>query len=87
MQDTIIKKRKKSMNKILLSIILVTINTDLIISQDIISADPFRLIETEIKYAEDSLYSSTLIIRPLFNNKKTNRLTLSTRSEIYLNSF
>jgi len=62
------------------------INTEISLSQDIISADPFRLIEIEQKYGLDSINYSSSIIRPIFNKLNFNKLNLSNRSEFYFNS-
>ena len=72
---------------VFLSFLIFIINTKYISAQQIISADPYNIIEIEKKYLDnDSLYSTELIIRPIFNNKSVNRWSLSMRTEFYFNS-
>jgi len=73
------------MKTVILSYILFIVNIQTLCSQQVISADPFNMLQIEKKFIEDSLYYSTLIIRPIFNNNKY-KWTISTRSEFYLNS-
>ena len=63
-------------------------NLSSLLSQQIISADPFNIINIEKSNIEehDSLFFSSLIIRPFFNNQNINRWDLLVRSEFYFNS-
>ena len=74
------------MNKFLLLLIIIILNIEFILAQHIISADPFKILEIEKNCLTDSSNFSTLIIRPIFNNKKTNKWSSSIRTEFYFNS-
>ena len=81
------RKNKISMKNIFLFSLIIILNTDSILTQNIISADPYNIFEIEKKYIEDdSLFFSNLIIRPIFNYNNFNRWTLSIRAESYFNS-
>ena len=74
------------MNNFLLLLIIIILNIEFILAQHIISADPFKILEIEKNCLTDSSNFSTLIIRPIFNNKKTNKWSSSIRTEFYFNS-
>ena len=75
------------MKNIFLFSLIIILNTDSILTQNIISADPYNIFEIEKKFIEDdSLFFSNLIIRPIFIYNNFNRWNLSIRAESYFNS-
>ena len=67
----------------LLSLIFI-INAKFIFAQNIIYADPFKILDIEKNTLEDSTFLSSLTIRPIFGND--NKWSLFTRSELYFNT-
>ena len=72
------------MKIVFLSSLIIILNAKFIFAQNIIYADPFKILEIEKKSLEDSTLSSSFIIRPIFSDE--NKLNLFTRSEFYFNT-
>tara|TARA_B100000965_G_scaffold361113_1_gene342287 strand:- start:3569 stop:5077 length:1509 start_codon:yes stop_codon:yes gene_type:complete len=77
---------KISINKFIILFILILFKPEILLSQNVISADPNKIIEIEYNLYRDSSSFSMSAIRPIINNNFSNKWRLFFQSEFYFNS-